>query len=100
MRFANKIALVTGGARGIGRAIVERLATEGADIAFVYRRDQAAADAATAAVTAMGRRCLPLRAEMANLDALRAAFTTIREDFGRLDIFVANAASTAFKPLL
>jgi len=100
MRFAGKTALVTGGSRGIGRAIVERLAKEGADVAFLYRRDQAAAEELASSVASTGHRCLPLRAEMANLEELRAAFAEIHRHFDHLDIFVANAASTAFKPLL
>lgn len=100
MRFANKTVLVTGGSRGIGRAIVERFAQEGADVAFLYRQNRAAADEVAAAVAATGRRCLPVCAEMGDAAQVRAAFADIRTQFGRLDVFVANAASTAFKPLL
>jgi enoyl-[acyl-carrier protein] reductase III len=92
------LALVTGGSRGIGRAIVERLARDGADVAFVYRRDAAAAADVEAAVRAVGRRCLPLRADLGNPAEVAAALDQLGGQ--PIDVFVANAAATAFKPLL
>jgi enoyl-[acyl-carrier protein] reductase III len=93
-------AFVTGGSRGIGRAIVERLARDGFDVAFNYRRDDAAAADAERAVRVAGRTALALKADLgeptqvaAMLDALDAATTDV-------PIFVANAAATAFRPLL
>jgi len=93
-------AFVTGGSRGIGRAIVERLARDGFDVAFNYRRDDAAAADAERAVRAAGRTAVALKADLGDpgqvvgmLDALDAETTDVR-------IFVANAAATAFKPLL
>jgi enoyl-[acyl-carrier protein] reductase III len=92
------LALVTGGSRGIGRAIVERLARDGADIAFVYRRDEAAAADVARHVEALGRRCIALRADLGDPAAVAAALA--RLDAETVDVFVANAAATAFKPLL
>jgi enoyl-[acyl-carrier protein] reductase III len=92
------LALVTGGSRGIGRAIVERLARDGADVAFVYRRDEAAAADVARHVEALGRRCIALRADLGDPAAVAAALA--RLDAERVDVFVANAAATAFKPLL
>jgi len=92
------LALVTGGSRGIGRAVVERLARGGTDVAFVYRRDETAAAEVAAGVRALGRRCVALRADLGDASALAAALDQIGAE--RIDVFVANAAATAFKPLL
>jgi enoyl-[acyl-carrier protein] reductase III len=100
MRFAGKVALVTGSSRGIGRAIAVRLAQEGADVVVNYRRQTAAAEATAAAITALGRRALVVQADIGVAPAVRRLFAHVRKVFGRLDIFVANAAATAFKPLL
>jgi NAD(P)-dependent dehydrogenase (short-subunit alcohol dehydrogenase family) len=100
MRFAGHVALVTGSSRGIGRAIALRLAREGADMVVHYRRQTVAAQETAAAVAALGRRVLVIQAELGETSAVRRLFTQVRETFGALDIFVANAAATAFKPLL
>jgi enoyl-[acyl-carrier protein] reductase III len=100
MRFAGHVALVTGSSRGIGRAIALRLAREGADMVVHYRRQTVAAQETAAAVGALGRRVLIVQAELGEASAVRRLFTQVREAFGALDIFVANAAATVFKPLL
>jgi enoyl-[acyl-carrier protein] reductase III len=93
-------ALVTGGSRGIGRAIVERLARNGADIAFVYRRDADAAAEVEASVRSTGRRCLALQADLGDPAQVAAALDRLEPEGERVDVFVANAAATAFRPLL
>jgi enoyl-[acyl-carrier protein] reductase III len=100
MRFVGKVALVTGSSRGIGRAIALRLAREGADVVVNYRRQTAAAQATAAGITALGRRALVIQADIGETTAVRQMFTRVREAFGGLDIFVANAAATAFKSLM
>ena len=100
MRFAGKVALVTGSSRGIGRAIALRLAREGAEVVVHYRRQTVAAQETAAAIAALGRRALVVQAELGEAPAVRRMFAQVHETFGVLDIFVANAAATAFKPLL
>jgi len=91
-------AFVTGGSRGIGRAIVERFALDGADVAFVYRRDDGAAAEVEAAVRALGRRCVALKADLGEPAEVAAALDRLGDT--PVDFLVANAAATAFKPLL
>jgi enoyl-[acyl-carrier protein] reductase III len=100
MQFAGKVALVTGSSRGIGRAIALRLAREGADVVVHYRRQTVAAQETATSIAALGRRVLVVQAELGEAPAVHRLFTQVRETFGGLDILVANAAATAFKPLL
>jgi len=90
--------LVTGGSRGIGRAIVERLARDGRDVAFIYRRDDDAAAAARAAVESAGRRAIALRADLGKPGEVAAALDHLDDE--PVEVLVANAAATAFLPLL
>jgi 3-oxoacyl-[acyl-carrier protein] reductase len=86
-----KVAFVTGGSRGIGAAIVERLARAGAAVAFTYQSSDAAAQALAGRIEAAGGRVLALRADVADTDALTAAIDATVAKFGRLDILVNNA---------
>ena len=91
--FANRIALVTGSSRGIGRAIALELARNGADVVVHFLRKQSAADEVVADIKALGRQAIAIKANLANADNIDQLFDQIEAVFGRLDIFVANAAS-------
>ena len=88
------VALVTGGSRGIGSAIAEDLASEGAAVAVNYRSDGTAASQTVERITARGGVAVAYRADIADEAALRHMFAEIRNSFGRLDVLVANAGIT------
>lgn len=92
--LTGKTALVTGGSRGIGRAIVLRLATQGADVAFSYRGNADAAAATVKDVEALGRRGLSVQADAAAIESAEALVKAVLEAFGRVDIVVNNAGIT------
>jgi len=92
--LSGKAALVTGGSRGLGRAIAIRLATQGADVAISYRGNEAAAADTVAAVEALGRRALAVQADVRDQEAAEALVKRVLEAFGRLDILVNNAGIT------
>ena len=92
--LGGKSAVVTGGSRGIGRAIAIRLATQGADVAFSYRGNEAAAKEAAAAIEALGRRALPVQADVSDPAAADALVKAALEAFGKIDILVNNAGVT------
>ena len=94
-----RVAMVIGGSRGIGAAVVRRLAEDGADVAFTYLSDTAAAEKVVAAVEEAGRRALALRVDSADAAALTAAVDTVAGRFGRLDILVNNAARYSVGPI-
>jgi enoyl-[acyl-carrier protein] reductase III len=100
MRFAGRIALVTGASRGIGRATAERFAREGATVVVNYRRNRDAAAATVAAITGGGGKAIAVEADLGSGDAIAGMFAEVRRSFEALDVLVANAAATAFRPLL
>jgi enoyl-[acyl-carrier protein] reductase III len=95
-----KIALITGGGRGIGRAIVLRLAALGADVIVNYLRNADAAEQTAAEARALGVRAEALRGHVGDPDRVSAMFEAVRERFGALDILVNNAASGVIRPVL
>jgi 3-oxoacyl-[acyl-carrier protein] reductase len=98
--LTGKPALVTGGSRGIGRAIVLRLARQGADVAFSFRGNQAAADATVAEVEALGRRALAVQADTRDPEAAEALVKAVLDAYGRVDILVNNAGGSRMGPLV
>jgi 3-oxoacyl-[acyl-carrier protein] reductase len=91
MTLKDQVALVTGGSRGIGRAVVQKLAAEGAKVAFVYRGSQAAAEELEKAVTAAGGTAKAIQADVADPAAARRVVDQVLADWGRVDILVNNA---------
>jgi len=91
MSLEGRVALVTGGSRGIGRAIAEGLAEDGADVAVNYRRDREAADEAVSAIQALGRRALAVQGSVDSLEDDRRLVAEVEEALGPIDILINNA---------
>jgi 3-oxoacyl-[acyl-carrier protein] reductase len=92
-KLANKVALVTGGSRGIGAAIAKRLASDGASVAITYAKDSSAASAVVKAIELGGGRAIAIQADAANVEAVKAAVEKAVATFGRLDVLVNNAGT-------
>ena len=92
--FAGQAVLVTGGSRGIGRAIVLEFAKAGADIGFSYRENEPAARATVDEARALGRRAIAVRSDAAQPDEARRLVEEVRAGVGRLDVVVASAGVT------
>jgi 3-oxoacyl-[acyl-carrier protein] reductase len=91
MLLENKTVLVTGGSRGIGRAICDVFAREGADVAFCYASSPDAAEETRQIIEARGRRALALQADVADRQASKQMVDDVVKAFGRIDILVQNA---------
>jgi 3-oxoacyl-[acyl-carrier protein] reductase len=91
MRLESKIALVTGGSRGIGRAVVERLAEEGAEVVFVYQANREAADAVVAELTGQGRKVRAVQADVRSAERAQEIVDEIVAQRQSLDILVNSA---------
>ncbi len=91
MNLENKVAIVTGGSRGIGKAITLALAEAGADVAFTYDTQSVAAEEVRKQISALGVRCIALQMNVLQRSSIEKAFADIVEEFGKIDILVNNA---------
>lgn len=98
--LASKVALITGGAKGIGKAVALKLASEGADIAIVYYSSSEEAESLVKQIQALGRRAIAMQANVADHASVKEMFGQFTMHFDRLDILVSNAASGVLKPAL
>src|SRR5258707_7599867 len=89
--FAGKAALVTGGSRGIGQGIARRLASDGAAVAFTYSSSEEKAKRLASEIDAAGGKALPIKADSASAEDIRAAVNQVVKELGEIDIFVNNA---------
>ena len=98
--LTGKVALVTGGSRGIGRAIAHKLATAGCDVTVNYYNSHDQAEALCAEIRAMGRHACAIQGNVGNPESVEEIFAEFRQHFDRLDILVSNAATGVLKPAL
>jgi 3-oxoacyl-[acyl-carrier protein] reductase len=92
-KLTNKVALVTGGSRGIGAAIAKRLAADGASVAITYAKDASAASAVVKAIEGDGGKAVAIQADAADTEAVKAAVEKAVATFGQLDVLVNNAGT-------
>lgn len=100
MHTNRKVALVTGGTRGIGKAIARRLAEQGYDLVLNYLRNRTAARETAAELEALGVRVHLVKANVGDVAKIKELFAEIDREFGRLDVLVNNAASGVLRPLM
>ena len=98
--LAGKVAFITGGARGIGRATALKLASAGCDVAIAYHNSHEEAESLCQAVRAQGRRALATQADVSDAESVSEAFGEFRKQFDRVDIVVSNAAIGVLRPAL
>jgi enoyl-[acyl-carrier protein] reductase III len=98
--MTQKVALVTGSSRGIGKGIALRLAEQGYDIIVNYARSKSAAEETAKEIEALGRKAIVVKANVGKPEKIKEMFNEIDEHFDRLDIFVSNAASGVLRPLM
>ncbi|MFE2416197.1 SDR family oxidoreductase [Streptomyces hokutonensis] len=94
-----RVALVTGGSGGIGRAVAERLAKDGIAVGVHYAGNKAKADETVAAIVAAGGRAIPVGGDVADEDAMSAAFGAVEQEFGGIDVVVNTAGIMLLSPI-
>ena len=100
MKLKNRVAVVTGASRGIGRGIALAFAAEGADIVFTYHSNKKAADETEALVRKHGVKCLAVKCDASSEADVKALAETVRKEFGKINILVNNAGTIgAEKPI-
>jgi len=98
--LAGKVAVVTGASRGIGRATAERLAHDGASVVVNYVKNTNEAQVVVDGIVARGGNALAIQADVARIEDIRRLFRETVERLGRLDMLIANAGYSVFKPLV
>src|SRR6185295_1863206 len=98
--FEGRVAIVTGGSRGIGRAIVKELAARGANVAFSFTRNKEMADELVAEVAASGRRALAFQTDVTDAAGAEQMVRSVKSEFGSVDYLVNNAGITRDKLIM
>lgn len=93
-QLTGKVAIVTGASRGIGRAIAEELAANGADVVVNYHHSAEKAEEVVDAIETSGGKAIAVQADVSDFDAAKALVATTRQEFGRIDVLVNNAGTT------
>lgn len=100
LQFAGTVALITGGARGIGKATALKLARAGSDIALVYYNSSDEAQALVKEIEALGRKAVAIQGNVADHQSVKEVFAQFKTHFSQLNFLVSNAASGVLKPAL
>jgi enoyl-[acyl-carrier protein] reductase III len=98
--MTRKVALVTGSSRGVGRATAIALAKDGYDLVINYARNKEAALGVAQEIEKLGARALVLKANVGEVSKIKEMFATIEQEYGRLDVFINNAASGVLRPAM